>query len=118
MRRLLLRSSRAPDLAKEDRSQADAHFSAVSPVQIVARGEVKIGHFDVTRFAKTVGPFDKVQLNMIREIGGRAIAGPYLGIDTGRRRTYVFPFHLGQAVGTGGTKPCGCRSQSLPGSKW
>ncbi|CAM9132557.1 unnamed protein product, partial [Scytosiphon promiscuus] len=40
--------------------QADASFSAVSPVQIVAKGEVRIGHFDVSRFTKTVGPFAKV----------------------------------------------------------
>lgn len=33
---------------------------AVSPVKIVARGDVKIGHFDVARFTKTVGPFAKV----------------------------------------------------------
>lgn len=33
---------------------------AVSPVKIVARGDVKIGHFDVGRFTKTVGPFAKV----------------------------------------------------------
>ncbi|CAM9686781.1 unnamed protein product, partial [Sphacelaria rigidula] len=33
---------------------------AVSPVKIVARGDVKIGHFDVARFTKTVGPFAKI----------------------------------------------------------
>lgn len=36
-------------------------FSALSPVQIVARGDVKIGYFDVSRFIKTVGPFAKVE---------------------------------------------------------
>ena len=35
-------------------------FAACSPVQIVAKGEVRIGHFDVARFAKTVGDFAKV----------------------------------------------------------
>lgn len=35
-------------------------FAACSPVQIVANGDVRIGHFDVTRFAKTVGDFAKV----------------------------------------------------------
>lgn len=37
-----------------------AVFSALSPVQIVARGDVKIGYFDVSRFIKSVGPFAKV----------------------------------------------------------
>lgn len=37
-------------------------FSALSPVNVVARGEVKIGHFDVSRFAKSVGPFAKVRV--------------------------------------------------------
>lgn len=35
-------------------------FAALSPVRVVARGEVRIGHFDVTKFTKTVGPFAKV----------------------------------------------------------
>lgn len=35
-------------------------FSAVSPVKIVARGDVKIGYFDVSQFIKSVGAFAKV----------------------------------------------------------
>lgn len=35
-------------------------FSALSPVQIVARGDVKIGYFNVSQFIKSVGPFAKV----------------------------------------------------------
>lgn len=45
----------------EDEKRAQTSFTALSPVQIAARGEVKIGHFDVSRFTKTVGPFDKVE---------------------------------------------------------
>ncbi|CAM9133998.1 unnamed protein product [Ectocarpus fasciculatus] len=44
----------------EDEKSAQRSFTALSPVQIAAKGEVKIGHFDVSRFTKTVGPFDKV----------------------------------------------------------
>ncbi|CAM9614196.1 unnamed protein product [Ectocarpus sp. 6 AP-2014] len=44
----------------EDEKRAQTSFTALSPVQIAAKGEVKIGHFDVSRFTKTVGPFDKV----------------------------------------------------------
>lgn len=36
-------------------------FAALSPVKIVARGDVKIGYFDVSRFIKSVGPFAKVR---------------------------------------------------------
>eukprot|EP00903_Cladosiphon_okamuranus_P016069 g14834.t1 len=35
-------------------------FSAISPVHVVARGDVKIGYFDVARFIKSIGPFAKV----------------------------------------------------------
>lgn len=43
-----------------DHEAPRARFAALSPVQIVASGEVRIGHFDVAKFAKTVGPFAKV----------------------------------------------------------
>lgn len=43
-----------------DEDPAPKAFSALSPVTLVAQGEVRVGHFDVARFTKTVGPFAKV----------------------------------------------------------
>lgn len=40
--------------------QQQPAFAAFSPVNIVARGDVRLGHFNVARFTKTVGPFAKV----------------------------------------------------------
>ncbi|CAM9541979.1 unnamed protein product, partial [Ectocarpus sp. 13 AM-2016] len=53
-------SSQLQRQGAEDEKRAHSTFTALSPVQIAAKGEVKIGHFDVSRFTKTVGPFDKV----------------------------------------------------------
>ncbi len=46
---------------QQNQPRQQEEFSALSPVQIVARGSVKIGHFDVSRFTKSVGPFAKVR---------------------------------------------------------
>lgn len=48
------------DAAAASEGSSSLEFAACSPVRIVAKGEVRIGHFDVAKFAKTVGAFAKV----------------------------------------------------------
>lgn len=62
-------------------------FSALSPVQIVARGDVKIGYFDVSRFIKSIGPFAKVGLarNFVCGCSMLAVRADEKGGAMGRR---------------------------------